>query len=125
VIVDTNALSDYADDVPGAIAAFKAAQVVAIPVIVLGEYRFGIAQSNRRIDYEKWLAGFLKTSQILEISNETTHWYAGVRLDLRRTGKPIPSNDMWIAALSRQHGLPVLSKDRHFDRVQGIERIPW
>ena len=59
------------------------------------------------------------------ITNETTHWYANVRLDLRRTGKMIPANDMWIAALCRQHELPILSKDKHFEFVQGVERIPW
>jgi len=125
VIVDTNALSGYADDEQDAIAAFKRAKDVAVPVIVLGEYRFGISQSRRSNDYEVWLAGFLRSLRILEITNETTLWYAGVRRDLRRIGKTIPANDMWIAALCRQHNLPILSRDRHFDAVSGLHRIPW
>ncbi len=48
-----------------------------------------------------------------------------VRVGLKRTGRPIPANDAWIAALALQHGLPVLSRDRHFDAVPGLERAGW
>jgi tRNA(fMet)-specific endonuclease VapC len=92
---------------------------------VLGEYRFGIAQSSRRRDYEKWLGENLPLCQVLEISEETTGFYADVRLELKRAGKPIPSNDLWIAALGRQHGLPILSRDGHFDSVRSVRRITW
>jgi predicted nucleic acid-binding protein len=44
---------------------------------------------------------------------------------LRQAGKPIPTNDLWIAALCRQHGLPLLSRDRHFDVVSGVQRLEW
>jgi tRNA(fMet)-specific endonuclease VapC len=45
--------------------------------------------------------------------------------ELKRAGTPIPTNDLWIAALCRQHDLPLLSRDRHFDRVPGLRRIAW
>ena len=51
--------------------------------------------------------------------------YAEIRLELKRTGKPIPLNDIWVAALARQHALPVLSNDTHFDLVEGITRIAF
>ena len=51
--------------------------------------------------------------------------YADIRLELKHAGNPIPPNDVWIAALARQHVLPVLSNDAHFDVVQGIERIAY
>lgn len=44
---------------------------------------------------------------------------------LKRAGQPIPGNDVWIAALGRQHALPILSLDRHFDLVAGVRRISW
>lgn len=50
---------------------------------------------------------------------------AQVRCELRQAGTPIPANDPWIAALSRQHGLPILSQDAHFDLVKGIQRLRW
>ena len=59
----------------------------------------------------------------LEVTDATTHHYAKVRLDPKRIGKPIPTNDVWIAALCRQHELPILSRDRHFDVVPNIKRL--
>jgi len=56
---------------------------------------------------------------------ETAAEYAAIRSELKQVGRPIPANDVWIAALCRQHKLPVLSKDRHFDRVKGLRRVQW
>jgi len=125
MIVDTNALSAAADDDPGAVAALARAEQMAIPVIVLGEYRHGIAQSRHRASYENWLAGLLHDCRVLDVQEPTTHYYAEISLELKRKGKPIPTNDIWIAALCRQHSLPLLSRDRHFDLVPGTKRIAW
>jgi tRNA(fMet)-specific endonuclease VapC len=125
MILDTNAVSAAADDDPAIIAILARAEQVAIPVIVLGEYRYGIAQSRRRATYENWLAGLLHDCFVLDINEPTTHHYAEIVLELKRIGKPIPTNDLWIAALCRQHSLPLLSRDRHFDLVAGTKRIGW
>ena len=125
MIVDTNALSAAANDDPTVVALLSHAGQMAIPVIVLGEYRFGIAQSRHRTSYENWLAGLLRDCAVLDINEPTTQHYAEITLDLRHKGKPIPTNDLWIAALCRQHSLPLLSRDRHFDQVTGLKRIGW
>ena len=125
MILDTNALSAVADDDRDAIAFLARADQMAIPVIVLGEYRHGIAQSRHRASYENWLAGLLHDCLVLDIQEPTTHCYAEIVLELKRKGKPIPTNDIWIAALCRQHSLPLLSRDRHFDLLAGIKRIGW
>jgi tRNA(fMet)-specific endonuclease VapC len=101
------------------------ASAVALPVIVLGEYRYGVRQSRNRAKYEKWLAVLVESCRVLDIDEQTTEHYADVRADLKRTGQPIPGNDVWIAALARQHALPVLSRDRHFDFVPGLRRVSW
>ena len=124
MILDTNALSAFADGDPKIEPHVRVAHV-AIPVVVLGEYRYGIAHSTRRSRYEAWLESFLPATRVLEISQETTLWYAQVRSELRRQGTPIPANDIWIAALSRQHDQSVLSKDLHFDAVKGLRRVGW
>ena len=62
---------------------------------------------------------------VLDIDEETTHSYAFIGLELKKKGKPIPTNDLWIAALCRQHSFPLLSRDRHFDFVSGLQRIDW
>ena len=125
MIVDTNALSAAAEAESAVAAAFSQAEPVAIPVIVLGEYMFGISQSRRRREYERWINHILRTFVVLEISVETAARYAEVRLELKVAGTPIPTNDLWIAALCRQHSLPVLSRDKHFDTVKGLRRISW
>jgi tRNA(fMet)-specific endonuclease VapC len=125
MILDTNALSAAADDDPGVVAALSRAEQMVLPVIVLGEYRHGIAQSRNRASYENWLAGLLHDCMVLDIQEPTTHHYAEITLELKRKGKPIPTNDIWIAALCRQHALPLLSRDRHFDLVAGTKRIDW
>jgi len=125
MILDTNALSAAADDDPGVVAVLSRAEQMVLPVIVLGEYRHGIAQSRHRASYENWLAGLLRDCMVLDIQEPTTHHYAEITLELKRKGKPIPTNDIWIAALCRQHSLPLLSRDRHFDLVTGTNRIDW
>src|SRR5436189_3488589 len=111
-----------AEGEPGLESVLRQATQVGIPVIVLGEYRFGIAQSRNRTHYEQWMSEYLPGFRILDIDEQTAHHYAEVRVELKKDGKPIPSNDVWIAALCRQHSLPVLSRDRHFDAVAGITR---
>jgi predicted nucleic acid-binding protein len=125
MILDTNALSAAADDDPGLAAVLARAEQMALPVIVLGEYRRGIARSRHRTSYENWLEALLNDCLVLDIQEPTTHYYAEISLELKRQGKPIPTNDLWIAALCRQHSLPLLSRDRHFDLVAGIKRIAW
>ena len=125
MILDTNALSAYLDGISEAVERVSEAREVAIPVMVAGEFAFGIAQSRHREVYERALQRMLDKCTVLDIGIETSRHYAAIRLELKRTGKPIPVNDTWIAALTRQHALPVMSRDSHFDYVAGLRRIEW
>jgi tRNA(fMet)-specific endonuclease VapC len=125
LILDTNALSALADGDPAAAAAFRRAAQIAIPVIVLGEFRYGIAQSRHESEYERWLDEVLSLCPALDVNVETARHYAAIRGELKRAGTPIPSNDLWIAALSRQHSLPILSRDEHFDFIENLQRHTW
>ena len=125
LVIDTNALSAFAEGAPGATQQVSRAGQVAIPVIVLGEYRFGIAQSRHKREYERWLEEMVSISRVLDVNEETANWYARLRVQLKEAGTPIPSNDAWIAALCRQYALPLLSRDRHFDLIQGLRRLYW
>jgi tRNA(fMet)-specific endonuclease VapC len=98
---------------------------IAVPVIVLGEYRYGIMHSSRWPIHEAWLVHYLPTFRVLEITIQATLEYATIRSELRQLGTPIPANDFWIAALCPQHDLPLLSRDGHFDRVKGLKRLTW
>jgi tRNA(fMet)-specific endonuclease VapC len=125
LILDTNALSAVADGETSAMELVAAAEHLAVPVIVLGEYRLGIAQSRHNLTYESWLRKWIAAVFVLDIDEKTTHSYAAIGLELKKKGKPIPANDLWIAALCRQHSLPLLSRDRHFDFVSGLRRLDW
>ena len=123
MILDTNALSAWADGTATVGAALSAATRLVVPVVVLGEYLFGILQSRHRQRYEQWLAANLPTVELATIGHQTAREYADIRLELKQHATPIPANDAWIAALARQHALPILSNDTHFDRVSGVHRL--
>lgn len=125
MILDTNGLSAIADGESTLEPVLRKAAQIAIPVIVLGEYRYGISHSRDRKDYERWLLEYLPEFRILDVDEGTSVSYAEVRTELKKGGTPIPSNDVWIAALCRQHSLPLLSRDRHFDAVPGLKRLEW
>ena len=125
MILDTNALSAFVDGDAGVGAVLRTQARAAIPVIVLGEFRYGIAESRHRKAYESWLDSQLRHFDVLAITDQTTIAYAALRVALRRSGRPIPANDAWIAALALQHRLPILSRDAHFDVVAGVQRTVW
>ena len=125
MILDTNALSAWAEGLATVETPLRTARRLVIPSIVLGEYYFGVRQSSHRRRYEDWLRRYLPLAEIAIVTHATASVYADVRLELKRAGNPIPANDAWIAALARQHGLPVLSNDAHFDLIDGVQRIAF
>lgn len=125
MILDTNALSALADGDEALEPVVRQVSEIAIPVIVLGEYLYGIRRSRNRKPYERWLAEMTAACRVLLVDDSTAGRYAEVREELKHSGRPIPSNDLWIAALARQYSLPLLSRDGHFDFVAGVKRIGW
>jgi tRNA(fMet)-specific endonuclease VapC len=125
LILDTNALSAYLDNTPAAVEIVSETSEIAIAVIVAGEFAYGIARSRHRAAYERSLQRMLERCTVLDVNVDTARHYAAIRLELRAAGTPIPANDLWIAALSRQHAMPVMSRDVHFDAVGGLRRRTW
>ena len=62
---------------------------------------------------------------ILLIDASTSESYAEIRCGLQKTGRPIPWHDVWIAAQAKQHGVQIVSRDKHFDNVSGVSRLAW
>ena len=125
MILDTNALSAFLAKAPAIEGILRRASAFCIPVIVLGEYRYGLRTSKQQKILEEQLGALIVDAQVLTIDETTTRRYADVRSELKAAGTPIPENDIWIAALVRRHRLPLLTRDLHFDLVPGLTRISW
>lgn len=125
MILDTNALSAFIEGDGLLLKRVAEAGRLCIPSIALGEYRFGVAGSRFRNRYERWLRENLPGKEVLPADIETAVYYAEIRRELKQAGTPIPWHDVWIAAIVRQHQLPILSRDVHFDWVKGIRRISF
>ena len=125
MILDTNALSAFFDDDRDLLALLANTPEVHLPVIVLGEYRFGLRGSRQRRTLLPKLDALEADSSVLDVDASTARNYAEVREELRQVGTPIPENDIWIAALARQHALELVSRDAHFDCVRGVRRKVW
>lgn len=126
MILDTNALSALADKDSVLESLLESSSSrVSVPVVVLGEYRFGISQSKHRRVYEDWLESILSELTVLPVIESTTVRYAEVSKVLKKSGKPIPTNDIWIAALALEHDEPLVSRDEHFRRIRGVRLIGW
>ena len=125
MILDTNAVSALlaGDDALGEVLASEARH--HLPVIVVGEYRFGFVRSRRRDHLTSLLTELIRQSMVLDVDLTTSEHYGRVREWLRAQGRPIPENDVWIAALALQHGVAIVSRDAHFDEVDGLRRIGW
>ena len=120
--LDTNVYREAADGKPRAVELLRRADEIYVPFVVLGELRAGFAAGSVGKKNEAKLTEFLDSPRvrILLADEQTTHIYASLFAQLRRQGTPIPTNDLWIAALVTQHDLPLLTADRHFSHLPQI-----
>ena len=102
-----------------------AAGQIWLPVPVLGEARFAVLNAGRRAENQARLEALIATCQLPTMGADTALRYAEVRMALRRKGRPIPQNDMWIAAVCLEHGLSLATRDAHFREVDGLSLLPW
>jgi predicted nucleic acid-binding protein len=98
---------------------------IYVPIIVIGEQRAGFANGTQREKNERILTQFLNNAgvSVLSPDEQTTFFYADLYFYLRKRGKPIPTNDLWIAALVLQHQLILFDRDSDFDHLPQIARV--
>lgn len=123
--LDTNRYTDWWAGNEAVIAAVANAPEIYLPFVVIGELRGGFLRGSRSAENEAALQRFLheRTIQVLYPDDLTTRIYAAVYAQLKGQGTPIPTNDMWIAALALQHGLTLYARDKHFDHLPQLTRI--
>jgi len=124
VALDTNGYSDFMRGDPDRVEIVRKARRIYLPLFVLGELRAGFAAGSRTDENLATLRQFLQSPRvsILMPDEQTTHHYASLFVQLRKSGTPIPGNDLWIAALVLQHDLALCTSDAHFDHVPGLVR---
>lgn len=125
VVIDTNAYSGFLRGIPRAVEILRAAHEIHLPLIVLAELLAGFAAGTRAQKNRDELRQFTTSPRVhlLKPDEKTAHHYADLYAALRRNGAPIPTNDLWIAALAHQHRLPLFSFDAHFAAVPGLTLV--
>jgi tRNA(fMet)-specific endonuclease VapC len=123
-LLDTNRLSDFFRGDEDLSKTLERAVEVWIPFGALAEVKAGFLSGRKRTENEAALHAFLQQPGVgtLYADHETADVYAQLFAQLRRAGTPIPANDIWIASLSVQHHLTLLTRDRHFDKVPQVLR---
>lgn len=123
--LDTNRYADLCRGDVRVVEAVEAAAEVWLPFIVLGELRAGFAVGSQGPHNEASLRRFLLKPGVgvVYADEQTSHHYATVYRQLRQQGTPIPTNDMWIAALVVQHSLVLFARDTHFDALPQLTRL--
>lgn len=123
--LDTNRYTDLCRGDKSVIETVELADEMWLPFIVVGELRAGFAVGSQGPRNEAILRRFLFKPgvAVLYADDQTTHHYAGVYRQLRKQGTPIPTNDMWIAALVLQHSLVLYARDAHFDALPQLARV--
>jgi tRNA(fMet)-specific endonuclease VapC len=125
IALDTNRYTDLCRGDVSVVKIVERASEVWLPFIALGELRAGFAVGNQGPRNEAVLRRFLLKPGVgvVYADVQTTHHYANVYRQLRKQGTPIPTNDMWIAALVLQHSLVLFARDAHFDVLPQLARI--
>ena|SRR5688572_1766439 len=124
LLLDTNAVVSFLAGDPAAVARVTEA-TNGIPAIVVGELYYGAYQSQRTQSNITAIEDLLMVCAVLKCDAQTGRTFGQIKADLRRLGKPIPDNDIWIAATALQNSMTLLTRDAHFQHVAGLQTATW
>jgi len=122
ILIDTNVYAAFKKNDIDAVNTLKTAEYIGINIVVLGELLSGFIGGTREIKNRKELDQFLDSPRVslIQLDEETAEFYARVYWDLKRKGRPIPTNDLWVAASAMRYGLALFTYDEHFDSIDGL-----
>ncbi|NBC10437.1 MAG: PIN domain-containing protein [Planctomycetes bacterium] len=125
VLLDTNAVIALLDNDDAVQRILRTAHSLYIAPAVLGELQYGSHISARPEANLQRIAGVQTETTVTHCTAQTASHYASIRAQLKRMGRPIPMNDIWIAASAIEHSLTLLTRDSHFEHIPGLSRIAW
>jgi tRNA(fMet)-specific endonuclease VapC len=125
IAIDINRYTDFMRREARSVEVLGHADQIFLPFVVLGELRAGFLLGTRSQQNEARLIAFLNSPrvEVLFPDEGTTHHYARLFLQLRKQGTPIPTNDLWLAALAMEHDLYLFARDAHFDHLPQVPRV--
>ena len=124
-LLDTNIVIALFSEDKKVIEKVNKAEEIYIPAIVLGELFYGAYNSTRQSKNIERLDKIRKQIGIIECGDETAKEYGKVKYELKKKGKPIPENDVWIGAIARQYKLTLVTRDQHFQNIDNLEIERW
>lgn len=119
-LLDSNIVIDVFRNDQDTINKVSLLRQIYIPVIVLGELHYGANKSNQTNKRTLEIEELKRRVNLLAVTEKTAKYYGQIKNELRQKGRLIPENDIWIAAIAMERGLPLLSNDKHFQEVKGI-----
>ena len=126
ILIDTNIYTRALRGEQETISVLQQVQEIGICSISIGELLSGFKAGTREKKNREELAEFLDAPRvkIFGIDEDTAEFYATILDELRKKGKPVPTNDIWIASVAFQYGFPLFTKDRHFEQISGLILVP-
>lgn len=124
-LLDTNIVAALFSGEPSVLDRLAQADTVFLPSIAVGELYFGAYRSGRVDKNLAHIDELVMASSVLACDTETAREYGLIKSVLRSKGRPIPENDIWIAAVARQHGLALATRDSHFREIDELDADLW
>ena len=124
-LLDTSVIVEIFAGDQQVIERLAAAENVFIPGIAIGELAYGAMKSAHIEKNLNEIKRFASANVVVSCDETTGYWYGVVKDTLRRTGHPIPENDIWIAAVALQYNFVVATRDRHFGFVPDLNIETW
>ena len=125
VLLDTNIVIGLFANDQAILARLSETDHIFIPSIVLGELYFGAYKSAHSEQNVRRIEEFVTAGAVLVCDEVTAAHYGRIKKALREKGRPLPENDIWIAALAQQHNLTVVSRDQHFNEIESLPVEAW
>ena len=122
ILLDTNAYVAFKKGDKDALRIIQKATSIGFSAVVLGELLAGFSSGSKESTNREELRMFLDSPRVvlLNVNEATSEFYAKVFSGLKQKGKPIPTNDLWIAATALEHGYAIFTYDRHFKEIDGL-----
>ncbi len=124
-LLDTNVVIALFSEDENVIAKIQEAREVYHPSIVIGELYYGAFNSTRKAGNLLKIDDYKNEIAVVKCDDHTARFYGEIKAQLKKDGKPIPENDIWIAAMSIQYDLTLVSRDKHFENIEGLQLERW